>query len=97
MTRHVVWDDVNESREFATMIEAEYPDEAAEKYAEQDADGNGDDCYMRNGLPMGNVARDGHVLVVEWDEAGRTFSQRYRVGVVDFVPAYRAYLVEENE
>lgn len=70
-----VWDKINSHEEHADEIEADSPEAAAEKYAEDDVDGGSDGIYV-----------NGHVLCVR-DPAGALHEIEV---TVEYDPVYYA-------
>jgi hypothetical protein len=62
MYQYKVWDAEGSSVEYATEYEASTPSEAAEKYGEDDIDGQGDGVYVNEGLEVCVMGSDGIVL-----------------------------------
>jgi hypothetical protein len=75
-----VWDKINSDEEHAEEVEANSPEEAAERYAEDDVDGNIDGIYV-----------NGHVLRVRDPEG-----VLHEIAVtVEFDPVYYTRKVGE--
>ncbi len=49
MSKYLVWDQINSSRKHAREIEADWPEHAAEAYADDDCDGLADGIYEHGG------------------------------------------------
>ncbi len=94
MSQFLVWDEFNSSREYAWEITAYDAEDAAIEYAETDVDGNCDGLYTNKQSVYGthnNLERDGQPISVE-DPDGKV--TRFRVGIVELEPVYRAAEVE---
>ena len=81
------------NRQFPHEIEAFSADEAAEKYAEDDIDGNIDGIYTdEKGEPLWDLKKDGRLIIVE-DAYGKVY--RFRVGIVEYEPVYASVDAED--
>jgi len=86
MDIYYVWDELNGCRKTAQEIKADSFENAAILFAEQDCDGLSDGLYTNNGMPLRNLERQGHPVMV--DDLQTT--HRIRVGIVEFEPVYGA-------
>lgn len=62
MAKYVVWDPGQEDEARASTYEAPSPDCAAERYAEEDVDGNGDGVYAGRGCRIHVRQVEGELL-----------------------------------
>ena len=96
LERFVVWDECNSSEEHALKIDAWCAVDAAEKYAEEDVDGNCDGIYLgdRSEPIWHDLKNNGQVICVRCPDGSL---KRFAVGIVEFEPVYGSAELPEKD